>query len=106
VQGWEVLEFINEEDSMKRFSILILSVLALMLFQGLAMASVTIIPKTLSEESAKCINCHKKKTPAIVQQWGASKHHGANVACYECHKADEGDVDAFMHQKLLISIIV
>ena len=91
---------------MRRLGVLTLSVLALMLFQGMALASVTTIPKTLSVESAKCISCHKKKTPSIVQQWGMSKHHGANVACYECHKADEGDVDAYMHQKQLISIIV
>jgi len=28
------------------------------------------------------------------------------VACYECHAANEGDPDAFMHNKQLISIIV
>ena len=91
---------------MKRIGTIILSVLALMMIQGIATASVRTIPKDMTEESTKCISCHKKKTPSIVQQWGVSKHHGANVGCYECHQADEGDPDAYMHQKQLISIIV
>ncbi len=91
---------------MKRIGTIILSVLALMMIQGIATASVRTIPKDMTAESTKCINCHKKKTPSIVQQWGRSKHHGANVGCYECHQADEGDADAYMHQKQLISIIV
>ena len=45
----------------------------------------------ISEESAKCIDCHKKQSPAIYEQWGGSKHFRANVGCYECHKAEEKD---------------
>jgi len=75
---------------MKRIGTIILSVLALMMIQGIATASVRTIPKDMT----------------VVQQWGFSKHYGANVGCYECHQADEGDPDAYMHQKQLISIIV
>ena len=91
---------------MKRIGTIVLSVLALMMIQGIATASVRTIPKDMTAESTKCVSCHKKKTPSIVQQWGFSKHYGANVGCYECHQADEGDPDAYMHQKQLISIIV
>jgi formate-dependent nitrite reductase cytochrome c552 subunit len=91
---------------MKRTSNIIFSMLALMLIQGSGLAAVREIPKDMTEESTKCISCHKKSTPSIVQQWGTSKHHGANVGCYECHQAEEGDPDAFTHQKKLISIIV
>lgn len=91
---------------MKRIVSITLLALSLVMLQGLAMASVSTVPKDLTAESAKCIGCHKKHTPSIVQQWGVSKHHGANVGCYECHQADPGDVDAYMHQKQLISIIV
>ncbi len=60
----------------------------------------------LSRESATCASCHKEKTIGIYQQWGRSKHFGANVGCYECHKADKGDVDAIRHKDFLISVIV
>ena len=95
-----------QESHMKSIGVIVLSLLIVILVQDTSLASVTSIPKNMSEQSGKCISCHKKKTPSIVQQWGSSKHHGANVGCYECHQADEGDVDAFMHQKHLISIIV
>jgi hydroxylamine dehydrogenase len=60
----------------------------------------------LSSESKKCIECHMKEDPAIYEQWGASKHYRANVGCYECHKAEKGDSDAYEHEGALIAIIV
>ncbi len=60
----------------------------------------------LSSESKECIECHMKEDPAIYGQWGASKHYRANVGCYECHKAEKGDIDAYEHEGALISIIV
>ncbi len=38
--------------------------------------------------------------------WGESKHYRAKVGCYECHKANAGDKDAFMHNKFRIATIV
>nr|VFJ52681.1 MAG: Seven times multi-haem cytochrome CxxCH [Candidatus Kentron sp. FW] len=70
---------------------------------------VVLLPKTfkvLSKESAMCVSCHMKEDAGIYQQWGDSKHYGANVGCYECHKADKGDADAFRHKDFLISSIV
>jgi hypothetical protein len=60
----------------------------------------------LSKESATCVSCHKEKTPSIVSQWGASKHYGANIGCYECHKAEKGEPDAIRHKDFTISVIV
>ncbi|MBF0348888.1 MAG: hydroxylamine oxidoreductase [Magnetococcales bacterium] len=60
----------------------------------------------LSKESATCVSCHIEDNRSLYQQWGGSKHYGANVGCYECHRAEQGDPDAFMHKKFLISIIV
>jgi hypothetical protein len=60
----------------------------------------------LSEKSEACIACHKSRDTAVYQQWGSSKHHRANVGCYECHAATEGDVDAFTHEGELIATIV
>ncbi|RMD85909.1 MAG: hypothetical protein D6815_00900 [Candidatus Dadabacteria bacterium] len=45
-------------------------------------------------------------TPGLYDQWGASKHFRANVGCYECHRAEEGDPDAFKHVDFLIATIV
>ncbi|HIJ83144.1 MAG TPA: hydroxylamine oxidoreductase [Magnetococcales bacterium] len=61
---------------------------------------------SLSRESATCVSCHIEDNRGLYQQWGRSKHYGANVGCYECHRAEEGDPDAFMHKKTLISTIV
>ena len=55
---------------MKCIGIVILSLLVVVSFQDSSLASVTVIPKNLSAQSEKCIGCHKKKTPSIVQQWG------------------------------------
>jgi hydroxylamine dehydrogenase len=57
-------------------------------------------------ESAKCVACHEKQTPAIVAQWRDSKHAGSGVACLECHHAENGDPDAFMHEGSLIATVV
>jgi nitrate/TMAO reductase-like tetraheme cytochrome c subunit len=62
--------------------------------QGLGFASVKEAPKELSQETKECAKCHQKNNPGIVQQWGQSKHYGANVGCYECHAADADDPDA------------
>ncbi len=62
--------------------------------------------KQLSKASATCVSCHREKTPALYQQWGKSKHFGANIGCYECHKADSSDPDAIRHKDYIISVIV
>jgi hypothetical protein len=83
---------------------------ALLLWPGGSWASVDKPPEDFSAETKECIACHEKNNASIIQQWGASKHYRAKVGCYECHKADEGDTDAYIHDdkkvKKLISIIV
>jgi formate-dependent nitrite reductase cytochrome c552 subunit len=60
----------------------------------------------ISAASRKCIDCHKKESPSIYEQWGSSKHFRANVGCYECHKAETSDPDAMLHEGQLIATIV
>ena len=60
----------------------------------------------LSKISAICVSCHVEDNRGLYQQWGRSKHYGANVGCYECHQAKPEDPDAYMHKKYLISVIV
>ena len=49
----------------------------------------------MSPQSKACVECHRKESPAIYQQWGASKHFRGNIGCYECHMALKGEPDAF-----------
>jgi hydroxylamine dehydrogenase len=60
----------------------------------------------LSAESKLCIDCHANETHGIYQEWGASKHYRGNVGCYECHRAEKGEPDAFDHNGQFISILV
>ena len=65
----------------------------------------TTIPTQMSDETKDCIECHNTETVGIYQEWGTSKHYRANVGCFECHKANKDDVDAFEHNGFIISII-
>jgi hydroxylamine dehydrogenase len=60
----------------------------------------------LSEESETCNACHKEQTPAIVQQWGASRHFHGNVGCFECHGSKKGAPGAVEHAGFTIHAIV
>ncbi|MCP4217302.1 MAG: hydroxylamine oxidoreductase [bacterium] len=51
----------------------------------------------ISSKSKQCIECHKTTNGSIYQEWGESKHHGANIGCYECHKAEKMAPGAFRH---------
>ena len=57
-------------------------------------------------DSAKCFSCHEEKTPVITAQWADSQHALLGVGCFECHRAEENDVDAFRHEGQLIATIV
>ncbi len=70
----------------------------LLLLQTTSMAAVKAPPSDFSDETRACVECHKKQTQTLVQQWGDSKHYRAKVGCYECHQADAGDIDAFIHE--------
>ena len=89
---------------------ILLSILVLLCTPGFVSAAVKKPPTSMSKETKECVKCHKKSNPGLVQQWGSSKHYGANVGCYECHKANKKDKDAFVHggkkMKKHISIIV
>ncbi len=54
----------------------------------------------------ECVECHWTENPGLTQEWNNSQHGQSGVNCLDCHKAEKGDKDAFMHKKQLISIIV
>ncbi len=95
---------------MKKSYLSFISLLAAMLFfaggNAVAEAGAAFGPKEISEQTRECAECHKDVTPAIGQQWGASKHYRANVGCFECHQANKKDADAYDHYGHNIATIV
>ena len=90
------------------YSILIFGV-SILIMTSLAQAQQALMLKPykqLSEESKQCVACHKKENPSLYNQWGRSKHFGANVGCYECHQAKQGEPGAIRHEGFHISILV
>ncbi|MCK4507346.1 MAG: cytochrome c3 family protein, partial [Desulfuromonadales bacterium] len=78
-----------------------LMVALVLLTAGVALASLD----RLSDETKECLGCHEGM-PGIVMQWEDSAHWNAGVGCYECHKAENDDVDAMNHNGFSIAIIV
>lgn len=62
----------------------------------------------ISKESIACVDCHSKDGlgRGIVEQWKGSRHFASGVGCFECHRAESGDVDAFEHYGKTIATIV
>jgi len=54
----------------------------------------------------KCMTCHKEKSPGLYQQWYGSEHALHGVTCYDCHEAERGEADAFLHEGAYISTLV
>lgn len=50
---------------------------------------VLVIKRGLSPEAAKCIECHSKKTPGVVENWKIGKMGHAGVSCYDCHVVEK-----------------
>ncbi len=59
-----------------------------------------------SEKGQECVDCHMTENPGLYWEWNHSAHGQSGVNCLDCHQAEEGDIDAYMHEEALISIIV
>jgi hypothetical protein len=57
-------------------------------------------------KSDACVECHQELHPGIVAHWRDSGHAKAGIGCYECHKAEAGEADAFEHNGETIAVIV
>lgn len=53
-----------------------------------------------------CVECHKTIASALLMEWERSRHAQKEVRCVDCHKANEGEIDAWQHMGALISILV
>ena len=45
----------------------------------------------------ECVECHRTENPGLTQEWNHSQHGQVGVNCLDCHKAEKGDKDAFVH---------
>ena len=59
-----------------------------------------------AKEGAVCIGCHSRQNNALVYEWRASRMGQKGVNCYDCHRAQKGEPDAFEHNGFVISLIV
>ena len=50
-------------------------------------------PNWTQEKAAACLQCHNKRTPAIVVDWARSAHARNKVSCLHCHQAARSDPD-------------
>ena len=60
----------------------------------------------VTDDSAKCIECHSEKSPGVVEQWATSMHAQKGVGCMGCHAAERDDVMAWHHEGAYITSIV
>ncbi len=56
--------------------------------------------------SEKCMTCHEQKSPGLYRQWKESTHAANGITCIDCHGANEGESDAFLHEGELIATLV
>lgn len=62
--------------------------------------------QTDAQAAGKCMTCHKEKSPGLYQQWFMSQHAMHKITCIDCHGAQKGDKDGFMHEGALIATLV
>ncbi|MFM2096745.1 MAG: hypothetical protein RIS70_3869, partial [Planctomycetota bacterium] len=41
---------------------------------------------SIPANSTRCVECHDKSTPGIIDHWKGSTHAAKGVGCVECHK--------------------
>ena len=87
----------------------IIVILTGLLITSVASVAQSGLPETMSDVTQQCLECHQEDNPGLYQQWGRSKHYGANVGCYECHAAEKTDPDRLrddIHDDFAIATIV
>ncbi len=60
----------------------------------------------ITRDNRKCVECHRQSSPALVMEWEYSHHAGDGVGCIDCHSAEEGEPDAWLHEGEYVSALV
>ena len=82
----------------------ILLVLALSMF--MAYLGSAAFAEVSSQVAGKCMTCHKEISVGLYNQWYESKHAFHKVTCIDCHEADKGESDAYLHEGAYIATLV
>jgi len=53
-----------------------------------------------ADTGAKCVECHAKATPNVVNDWRLSKHAGLGIGCEACHGSDHVTFADAMNAKI------
>lgn len=79
---------------------------SLLIVSALALLVVGPAPAADDTVAGKCMTCHKEKSLGLYNQWYASEHAKHNVTCLDCHRAAQGEPDAYLHEGALIATLV
>lgn len=60
----------------------------------------------ITAENKLCVSCHRNHAPALVLEWERSRHAQHGVGCVNCHKANQGEIDAWQHGGALVATLV
>ncbi len=60
----------------------------------------------ITRDNQKCVECHRRNSPALVMEWEYSHHAGDGVGCLDCHIAEQGEPDAWLHEGEYVSALV
>ncbi len=55
--------------------------------------------------SRECVSCHAQANPGLINHWEGSSHAEAGVACVDCHRAVDGEADAYLHYGATIATV-
>ncbi len=53
-----------------------------------------------TEQGKICVDCHKEKSPGIVNDWKNSRHSHVGVSCIDCHQVSKEAPNATQHENL------
>ncbi|MCZ6546604.1 MAG: hypothetical protein O6837_00600, partial [Deltaproteobacteria bacterium] len=99
----------NLQSWLQSSRLLVIGLVAVIVVLGFALVIMTIskstaptgVPKrvnALARSTDKCVICHKRSTPGIVQQYGHSTMAAANISCRDCHVVKASYPGAVEHE--------
>jgi len=54
-------------------------------------------PAKIEGRNDECIDCHRRDTPGIFEEWVSSVHARVDIGCNYCHGASQSHKDSFLH---------
>ena len=99
----------NLQSWLQSSRLLVIGLVAVIVVLGFSLVIMTIskstappgVPKrvnALARSKDKCVICHKRSTPGIVQQYGHSTMAAANISCRDCHVVKASYPGAVEHE--------